>query len=317
MNKNKILSETRSLLIIVLIALLIKVTLIEAYIVPTGSMEKTIMVGDFLIGNRFIYGMRTPDWIGIPYTDIGFSIPYYRFPKFKEPHQGDVIIFKYPRDPYLKYVKRCIAEPGDTLEIINRKVLVNGKEFLLPEHGRFILPVSDPYKRDSNIFLGKGNKDFFPELIIPKKGDRIPIEPETALLAMQLMLLDGHSLTLKNSNNEYQFTIIDPTDLYRRKKSYAVFDDYYPNGKLLNPWSVNMPRGELYIDGQPIMDMDEYIVEQNYYWAMGDNRDNSLDSRFWGFVPEDHILGEALFTYMSLNLDTWIPRFNRIGTVIR
>jgi len=77
-----------------------------------------------------------------------------------------------------------------------------------------------------------------------------------------------------------------------------------------------MPRGTLLFDGQPIMELDEYIVKQNYYWAMGDNRDNSLDSRFWGFVPEDHILGEALFAYMSLNLDTWIPRFDRIGTII-
>jgi len=85
MDKNKIISETRSLFIIVIIAFTLKVTLVEAYIVPTGSMEKTIMVGDFLIGNRFVYGMRTPDWIGIPYTDIGFSIPYYRFPEFKNP----------------------------------------------------------------------------------------------------------------------------------------------------------------------------------------------------------------------------------------
>ena len=100
-------------------ALLLKVTLIEAYIVPTGSMEKTIMIGDFLIGNRFVYGMRTPDWIGIPYTDIGFDIPYFRFPKFREPKQGDIIIFKYPRDPHLKNVKRCIAEPGDTLHIFS------------------------------------------------------------------------------------------------------------------------------------------------------------------------------------------------------
>jgi signal peptidase I len=316
MNKNKILSETRSLFIIVLIALTLKVTLIEAYIVPTGSMEKTIMVGDFLIGNRFVYGMRTPDWIGIPYTDIGFSIPYYRFPEFKKPHQGDVIIFKYPRDPYLKYVKRCIAEPGDTLEIVNRKVYVNGKEFELPEHGRFIFSMADPRKRDPNIFLGKGNKDNFSQLVIPKKGDKISIRPETALLVMQLMLFDGHKLTLKSENQEYEFTTIDPTDLYRRKGSYDVFDDYYPNGNLINPWSTNMPRGELLFDGYPIMDVDEYIVKQNYYWAMGDNRDNSLDSRFWGFVPEDHILGEALFVYMSLNLDTWIPRFDRIGTII-
>ena len=94
----KVIKEARSWITIIIIALLLKVTIIEAYIVPTGSMENTIMTGDFLIGNRFVYGMRTPDWIGIPYTDKGFKIPYYRFPKFKEPSKGEVIIFKYPQN---------------------------------------------------------------------------------------------------------------------------------------------------------------------------------------------------------------------------
>ena len=110
----KFISEVKALFIIVIIALSVKVTLLEAYIVPTGSMEKTIMTGDFLIGSRFVYGMRTPDWIGIPYTDIGVFIPNIKFPEFKEPAVGDVLIFNYPRDKYVKYVKRCIAGPGDT-----------------------------------------------------------------------------------------------------------------------------------------------------------------------------------------------------------
>ena len=104
-NKQKIVSETKAIFFIVLTVLLVKVTVLEAYIVPTGSMENTIMTGDFLIGSRFVYGMRTPDWIGIPYTDIGFFIPYYKFPEFKVPQKNDVLIFKYPRDKYVKYVK--------------------------------------------------------------------------------------------------------------------------------------------------------------------------------------------------------------------
>ena len=75
MNKKKIISETKAIIIIIIVALSVKVTILEAYIVPTGSMENTIMTGDFLIGSRFVYGMRTPDWLGIPYTDIGFFIP--------------------------------------------------------------------------------------------------------------------------------------------------------------------------------------------------------------------------------------------------
>ena len=113
--KNRVLAEIRAIIIIVIIVLTIKVTLVEAYIVPTGSMENTIMTGDFLIGSRFVYGMRTPDWIGIPYTDIGFSVPYIKFPIFNIPEKNDILIFKYPRDKYVNYVKRCLAGPGDPL----------------------------------------------------------------------------------------------------------------------------------------------------------------------------------------------------------
>ena len=76
--------EIKELFILILIAFTVKTCIIEIYIVPTGSMEKTILIGDMLFGNKFVYGMRTPTWIGIPYTRIGFDIPYYRFPKFKE-----------------------------------------------------------------------------------------------------------------------------------------------------------------------------------------------------------------------------------------
>ena len=125
MDKKKFISEAKAIFFIILAVLLIKVTVVEAYIVPTGSMENTIMTGDFLIGSSFVYGMRTPDWLGIPYTDIGFFIPYYKFPAFKIPKVGDVLIFKYPRDIYVKYVKRCVAGPGDTLTISDKKLFVN------------------------------------------------------------------------------------------------------------------------------------------------------------------------------------------------
>lgn len=318
----KILTEAKSLVTIVIIALLLKVTIVEAYIVPTGSMENTIMTGDFLIGSRFVYGMRTPDWIGVPYTDWGFSIPYYRFPPFKRPRQGDVIIFKYPRDQYHKYVKRCIAEPGDTLEIVARKVWVNGTEFPLPEHGKYIGSMLPRDFEQREIFLGnQGNKDFFKPIVIPKKGDRIPIDANTNWeYLIPIMIMDGHEVTLQKGSQQYRFTITDPNDLYRRKGKREVYRDYYPNGPLLNPWSIRISSDEVnyvYLDGKPVTSQREYVIEQDYYWAMGDNRDDSLDSRYWGFVPENLILGEALFVYFSLDLDSWVPRFNRIGTIIR
>ena len=111
----KSVTELKSLFLLIIIILTIKVTIFEMYIVPTGSMENTIMTGDFLVGNRFVYGMRSPDRIGI--MDFSINLPSLKFPSFKEPKRGDVIIFKFPRDTRQKYVKRCVAGPGDILEI--------------------------------------------------------------------------------------------------------------------------------------------------------------------------------------------------------
>ena len=86
----------------------------------------------------------------------------------------------------------------------------------------------------------------------------------------------------------------DPGDLYRRKGSVEVFNDYYPNGNLLNPWSNNIPKGKLLYDGRPILELSEYEVEQNYYWVMGDNRDDALDSRYWGYLPFSFIKYELI-----------------------
>jgi len=321
----KVLLEIRSWIIIIVIALLLKVTIVEAYIVPTGSMENTIMTGDFLIGSRLTYGTRTPDWIGIPYTDIGFYVPYIRFPEFKKPTQGDIIIFRYPRDPFHKYVKRCVAGPGDTLEIKDRKLFVNGEEYPLSENGKFVYSEYPKDKNQPGIYLNKyGNKDHFSSISVPKTGQVYAINESTDWrFLLPIILMDGHTVTLENANARYEFTTTDPNDIYRRKGDVDVFDPYFPKGTLLNPWSPSIRETDfihLHIDGVPVTDLKSYTVKQDYYWAMGDNRDDSLDSRFWGFVPHNNILGEALFVYFSLDLDHssgfWIPRFNRVGTVL-
>ena len=125
----RMLKEIKSLLIILIVALSLRSTIIEAYIVPTGSMENSIMTGDFLIGNKFVFGMRTPDWIGLPYTEFGFHIPWTRFPRFRVPHVGDIVIFKYPRDNFQKYVKRSIGEPGQNISIKDKEKYIDRKLF--------------------------------------------------------------------------------------------------------------------------------------------------------------------------------------------
>jgi signal peptidase I len=324
MNKRKLISETKAIVFIVLTVLLIKVTILEAYIVPTGSMENTIMTGDFLIGSRFVYGMRTPDWIGIPYTDIGFFIPYIKFPEFKIPTTGDVLIFKYPRDKYVKYVKRCVAGPGDTLIVQQKKLYVNGVEIPMWENGKYLTAPMQKNFRQSDIFLSSEtniNKDNIGPIYVPKSGDVFQIDEETNWrFLLPIILMEEHAATLENNEVEYEFTLQDPNELFRRKGKDDVYENYFPKGPLLTPWSKTIKDEDfqfLVIDGIPASEWTEYKVSQNYYWAMGDNRDNSLDSRYWGYIPENNILGEALFTYFSLDLDSWIPRWDRIGTVLR
>ena len=135
-NWKKIIEEIRVLVILVIIAFTVKSTLVEIYVVPTGSMKKTILPGDMLIGNKFIYGMRTPNWIGIPWTRTGFHIPSIRLPKFKQIENGDVTIFEFPRDPFQKYVKRCIGTPGDVINISSGDIMINGELMEFPVDGK-------------------------------------------------------------------------------------------------------------------------------------------------------------------------------------
>ncbi len=321
----KFISETKAIIYIVLTVLMIKVTVLEAYIVPTGSMENTIMTGDFLIGSRFVYGMRTPDWLGIPYTDIGFSIPYYKFPAFRIPQVGDVLIFKYPRDKYVKYVKRCVAGPGDTLEVSDKKLYVNREEVVMWENGKYLTPSMQKQFKQPDIFLSSEtniNRDNLGPIYVPKKGDVFPIHEKTNWrYLLPIIMMEGHTATLDNDEVSYEFTLQDPNEVFRRKGKESVYKEYFPHGgNLLTPWSRSIQDDHfkfLMIDGKPADQLNEYVVTQDYYWAMGDNRDDSLDSRYWGFVPENGILGEALFAYFSLDLDTWTPRWSRIGTNIK
>ena len=322
----KFASEAKAIVIIVIVALSIKVTLLEAYIVPTGSMEETIMTGDFLIGSRFVYGLRTPDWIGIPYTDIGFFIPYIQLPKFKNPEVGDVLIFKYPRDKYVKYVKRCIAGPGDTISIENKQVYLNGSLAQLPENYVFSQPEIPKTMRQREIYLSSDkniNKDNMGPISIPKKGDYFTIDSTTNWRELlPIMLMDGNTAKLVSKKKTYYFTLQDPFEVDRRKGHPSVYEPYAgwsEKGSLITPWTRRIPDDYfefLVINDIPVSEWSGYEVKQNYYWAMGDNRDDSLDSRYWGLIPENFILGEALFAYFSLNLRTWIPRFDRIGTII-
>jgi len=321
---NNFVKEIKSLFVLILAILFLKETVVELYIVPTSSMEKNILRGDMLIGSRYIYGMKVPQKIWVPFTAISLPtfLPDYRFPAFKEVERDDVVVFEYPRDNVYKYVKRCIGLPGDKVRINNRTVFVNDKEHLLPDGGQFSSEnqTSETYV-DENIFMNLGNKDNLKELIIPKKGDTYNINEEMNWeLIIPLLLFEGNKVELVFNDQKLTFTNEDPYDLYRRTGDRAVFNDFVPqpNASLINPWMSLMKKEYLKyikINDLNIQEIDTYTLKQNYYWMMGDNRDNSEDSRFWGFVPESHILGQPIITWFSIDFESYLPRLSRIGNV--
>ncbi len=187
----------KQMAIALVLALGIKTSIVEAYKIPSGSMEDTLLVGDFLLANKFLYGSRLP----IPFVDI-------RLPALREPRPGDVVIFKYPLDPDVNYIKRCIATGGQTVEIRNKEVFVDGQRVPLPAHGKYdTAQVPGPFAR------ARDARDNMPPLRVP---------------------------------NDSMF-------------------------------------------------------------VMGDNRDRSADSRSWGFVPRENVLGKAMIVHWSWMDDPQAP----------
>jgi signal peptidase I len=113
----------------VLLALVIRQFIVQAFRIPTGSMEKTLLVGDFLFVDKFVYGAKTPDRIHIPLLNVTLvdHLPVLKLPALRQPRQGDVIVFQFPQDPTQDYIKRCVAVPGDTVQVREGLLYVNGQ----------------------------------------------------------------------------------------------------------------------------------------------------------------------------------------------
>ncbi len=274
----KVKDFVESLLFAAIAALFIITFIIQNTRIPTGSMEDTILVGDFVLVNKFIYGASSPKYI--PFTEI--ELPYFRLPALKEPKAKDIVVFEYPGDRDqlraselgVNYVKRCIGTPGDTIQIIDKVVFVNSKEFWIPPHIKYLNPYVKPREYIEPRIFPKGmpwNEDNYGPLVVPKKGSKI-------------------RLTIENV--EQWRTIID--------REY---------GKRV----VDIKGNVVTIEGVPVT---SYTFKKDYYFMMGDNRDDSLDSRFWGFVARDMVVGEAFITLFSWNRDIpFSDLFRLLGSI--
>lgn len=276
--KEKFKDFISSILFALIAAFLIITFIIQNTRIPTGSMEDTILVGDFVLVNKFIYGSSSPRYV--LFTDI--PLPHFTLPALREPKPNDIVVFEYPgekdrlfaRERNVNYVKRLIGMPGDTIKIINRVVFINGKEFKRPTYIKYL----DYYSRPADVveprIFPKGaqwNEDNYGPLVIPKKNSTIE---------------------LNLSNIEQWRTIID--------REY---------GKRV----VKVENNTITIEGKPV---SSYTFKKDYYFMMGDNRDDSLDSRFWGFVARDTIVGEAFIALFSWNRNIPFTQiFKLIGSI--
>ncbi|MBI5464719.1 MAG: signal peptidase I, partial [Ignavibacteriales bacterium] len=273
----------RILLITFLAAILLKAFVVEAFRIPSPSMENTLQAGDFILVNKLAYGLRLPKTI--PLTNV--RLAPWNLALGSSIKRGDVIVFEFPgwlqavnQDEPVNFVKRVVGLPGDQVEIRCGQVLVNGEAIDLPPFGKPSL-LGDGSRRGGEKMFPPGSFytgiDYGP-VRVPKAGERIALSRRNAYAWRALIAREGHAVHLT-------------------------------------------PRGSLAVDGESAF---EYTIEHNYYFVLGDNRDNSLDSRYWGFVPEDNIVGEALMIYWSWNTagqavaHAFAPvRWDRIGTIIK
>lgn len=348
-----------ALLFAVIAASLIRWAVFEPFTIPTASMEKSLMVGDYLFVSKLHYGARTPMTpLQVPLTHQTLwgtpipsfldwiKLPYFRLPGFSDVERNDVVVFNYPDemdkpvDLKTNYIKRAVGVAGDTLSVRNGQVYIDGKLQEAPAELQTTYQVvvkqglSRNLLRELDIYTYDQNNVAHYELpvVADSAGYVTYIASLTKEQAKKLQaydfvkrvepVLEMPSPDVFPHDSAYRWSIDNFGPLYLPKAGDVI----EMNAKNLPLYrstieryegheSVEVKDGKLYIDGQYT---PSYTFKQNYYFMMGDNRHNSLDSRFWGFVPEDHVLGKAVMIWMSKksNAEESGIRFNRIFNLI-
>ena len=321
----------------VIAATVIRSMFIELYQIPTSSMEKSLLVGDFLFVNKMSYGTRltmtplsfpfahhTMPWIETKAYSEAIKFPYYRLPGFGKIKNGDVVVFNWPDerldrpvDKKENYIKRCVAIPGDTISVKRGVIHINGVAEDVPPMRQF------SYLVRKNTMGGMGSK-FLKENDITD----YELDGDSTIYLMQLNDINRPNVQNYSLVNTVDTVLHRPGqndgNLFPISKQHSWSRDWY--GPLYVPKKgetvtlteqnydiyerliqvyENHPdfkrRGKKFFMGNE--EITTYTFEMDYYFMMGDNRHYSYDSRFWGFVPENHVVGKAWFVLWSIRHD--------------
>lgn len=330
-----------AILFAVVAATLIRWLIMEAYTIPTPSMENSMLVGDFLFVSKFHYGTRTPRTpLQIPLTHqkIWFTeipsyldwieLPTFRLPGISSVKRNDVVVFNvpprslnegkdYPVDLKTNYIKRCVAVAGDVLEIKDKQLIVNGEVQANPPEMQYsyLVTANDEINErnlekleidpDDYHFLGRPetNKAVYQMFLTEAKVKEVQALPYVSSVAEDYRTHEGPDSRIFPYGKTWNGDTYGPLTIPKEGMTLAINDSTLRiYGNTIVEYDLNkdakIDNGKLLIDGKEVT---EYTFQQNYYFMMGDNRHNSLDSRYWGFVPEDHIVGKGFFIWLSID----------------
>jgi signal peptidase I len=365
--KSQVREWTDAIIFAVVAASIIRIFMIEAYTIPTSSMEKSMLVGDFLFVSKLSYGPKLPNTpLAFPFVHHTMPLskytksyvewikwPFYRFPGTTTIKHNDVVVFNYPdgdtvalkkqnqsyyglvrqdgrervwNDKYNygdivarpvdkreNYIKRCIGLPGDTIQIKDEVVFINGKPVEFPFLSQFMYIV----KTDGNPINRRILKqlDITEEVQMTESGDQVlTLTQESVDKLKQLPNVKAVEKIIQPKgfwqpyifpfDSSYAWNVDNFGPLYIPKAGATVqltLANLPLYERIINAYELNtleVKNGKILINDK---ESTSYTFKLDYYWMMGDNRHNSADSRFWGFVPSDHIVGKAVFVWLSLD----------------
>ncbi|MFN1835436.1 signal peptidase I [Balneola sp. MJW-20] len=333
-----------ALVFAVIAAAILRTFLFGSYRIPTPSMEKTLMTGDLLIVSNVTYGPRTPMGICVPFTEAmcipGVSLPWTRIPGFRDIKRNDIFVFNVPWEvkpisQKTNYIKRAVAIPGDTISISNKILYVNGEreeshEDLQRMHtirmkdrirlSNAKMESVGAGKIDMQNYVVQLAQDTYVVNLTEIVAEKVRSWPEIDTMYYYMEEEGVRNQAYINSTGSFSRAFNNPDHLpevvipYAGQEVSLTGDNFYIYQDLIERYEKNTlerRNGSIYINGE---ETNTYTIKDDYYFAMGDNRDNSEDSRFWGFVPKSHVIGKASIVWMSL--DGLVPRFERIFKII-